>query len=369
MNSKRKALKPIEILEDRAMSLSIRHVYASSCMKFTGRILIGLLLVTSSLQAAERWPPIAIEQYRSQANEAAGLYQELREKARFRRPTELSKTYHESGQYLGYGELKHFRTGGRTQLDADGLALIRYGDTFHYNPVTLSQQALAEYSRTGGPTPMFGTAVDKLMTIQDHRGAFIYDFRFQNYNFVFEPGWHSGMAQGQALSALARAYHVLRKDKYLVAGERALDFLNTPREQDGPMTTMADLDPSLNGYIFFMEYPSDPAAYTLNGYMFTLLGLYDWWKLTKSERAGEFFERGIETLVKILPYYDFSFISNYDLAYITIKTNSYTPKLRLSPSYHMVHIEQLWALHNVTGRDILRKTADRWIKYGEAPVE
>lgn len=112
MNSKRKALKPIEILEDRAMSLSIRHVYASSCMKFTGRILIGLLLVTSSLQAAERWPPIAIEQYRSQANEAAGLYQELREKARFRRPTELSKTYHESGQYLGYGELKHFRTGG-----------------------------------------------------------------------------------------------------------------------------------------------------------------------------------------------------------------------------------------------------------------
>lgn len=90
------------------MSLSTRHVYTSSCMKFSGWILTSLSLATSSLHAAESWPPVSIEQHRSSVNDAAGRYQELRERMRFRRPTELSKNYHESGQYLGYGELKRF---------------------------------------------------------------------------------------------------------------------------------------------------------------------------------------------------------------------------------------------------------------------
>lgn len=84
------------------------------------------------------------------------------------------------------------------------------------------------------------------------------------------------MAQGVALSALARAYNATKDARYLEAGERSLAFISVEKKDGGAKTSLADLHPSLKGYVYFLEYQTEPDVYTLNGYMFALLGLYDW---------------------------------------------------------------------------------------------
>ncbi len=128
------------------------------------------------------------------------------------------------------------------------------------------------------------------------------------------------------------------------------------------MTTLADLDPNLSEFIFFEEYVSEPANYTLNGYISALLGLYDWAHLPREFDVGQgiaknYFNEGIETLRKILPYYDMGGISTYDLGYITFDVN----QPNISPIYHGVHIYLLHAVHSITGDLIFKEYRDRWM--------
>jgi len=221
------------------------------------------------------------------------------------------RTQHEyrfNNDYLNYGRTKWWRDGPRLKLDAEGFPMVKYGDEFQYNPVTLSQFSLAAYGKflAGDSREKFNAAIEKLLTLQDKEGAFRYDFSYRHYTstVAYKPGWISGMAQGQALSAFSRAYQLEKSARIKDAGDRALAFLNVPAELGGPFTTLKDLDPSLDGYIFFQEYVTSPNVYTLNGYMFTLLGVYDWWQATDSLEAKRMFKNGMRTLAKILPYFD-----------------------------------------------------------------
>lgn len=263
-----------------------------------------------------------------------------------------------------------YRDSRKIKLDSAGLPMVRRREQPHYNPVTLSQYALGAYNDylAGGSITSLIRAADKLIEMQRDDGAFPYDFRYRHYTvtLAYAPGWFSGMAQGQALSALGRAYMVTGEKKYLDAGNKALAFLQV-RHPNGPMTDLADLDPSLSGYIFFQEYLVEPNVYTLNGFMFTLLGLHDWSQLAPSEEANELFDRGMETLVKILPYYDIGTFSAYDLSYITHAAQPYqvSRKPHLAAHYHRVHIELLLALYSVTNEPMLKQFADRWLSYVE----
>ncbi|HHM6324485.1 D-glucuronyl C5-epimerase family protein [Pseudomonas aeruginosa] len=105
--------------------------------------------------------------------------------------------------------------------------------------------------------------------------------------------------------------------------------------------------------------------------MFTLLGLYDWATETNSAEADKLFKDGIETLEKILPYYDLGTFSAYDLSYIT---HSRLPYLQpraphIAPRYHAIHIAQLRALSSVTGDKFLSDRAEKWQGYAEGKTQ
>lgn len=270
--------------------------------------------------------------------------------------------YKSSGDYLNYGTQANFRKSGvDVKFDTDGIPMIKYDQDYHYNPVFIAQYALSMYGKhlQGENTiKAFKAAVERLLLMQDKVGAFRYPFAFEYYltGEVYKPGWVSGMAQGQALSVLARAYHLTKDRKYLKAGNAALKFLLIPVEKGGVMSTLKDLHPSLKHYITFEEYRSKPSSYTLNGFMFTLLGLYDWWQINPKEIVGshklakQYFERGINTLKHILPYYDIGGFTAYDLGHIIYKVE---PNIGIH--YHMVHIYLLHALHSITD--------DLWLNY------
>lgn len=171
------------------------------------------------------------------------------------------------------------------------------------------------------------------------------------------------MDQGQALSVLARAYLVSNDERYLKAGDLALEYLIRPVSEGGVMDTLEDLDVSLKDNIIFEEYISEPASYTLNGFMFTLLGLYDWSEIEayrgkENNVSNEYFKKGILTLKKILPYYDIGGFTAYDLGYITHKV-----KPHVGVGYHAVHIYLLHALYTVTSDESLHEYEQLWASY------
>lgn len=281
--------------------------------------------------------------------------------------------YNEICDYFNYGLTKNYRASDTMQLDNDGIPKVLGENGFYYNPVTVSQYCLSVYGKylIGTNTlEDFIKAADKLVSLQDESGAFRYQSSFKYYlsGQMIESGWVSGMAQGQAISVLTRAYHVTKDIKYLESAKRAFEFLITPIEQGGTMGTLADLDPLLDDYIIFEEYISKPQSYTLNGFMFTLIGLYDYTQLDNISyqesinTAKAYFYKGIESLNKLLPLYDLGGFTAYDLGYIT-----YGRKPHLVPRYHAVHIQLLYGLYSVTLYDQLLRYAQKWAFYIDDP--
>lgn len=332
----------------------------------TSYIIAGAVVVVGTAYALmnrENWPI-------HQVSESNRLYSEKLvsdyKKAGLDASARISTDYKSDGDYLNYGKTKHYREASRQTFDARGVPMIKYGKEFQYNPVTISQFILAEYGRSlqGGEEKKMMAAVNQLLKLQDAEGAFRYYFPYRHYTAVglYKPGWVSGMAQGVALSALARVYKKTKDPKYLDYGNRAVSFLTVPKDQGGPFVSMADLDKSLKDYVFFEEYLTTPNVYTLNGYMFTLLGLYDWADITGSEQAKKLFNDGMKTLEKILPYYDIGSFSAYDLSYITHKRPSYLQELKPHGvvRYHAVHITQLAALTSITNNETIKKFLEKW---------
>lgn len=318
------------------------------------------LIVFSAIAAYElrpKWPeyqPTVAQ--KAEVQKLIGEYQAAGYDASAR-----SQNYTTAGDFMNYGKTKTYKTGGRVLLDKYSIPMVLYGQNFEYNPVTISQYALSVYGANlpSPPPKQFWRAVDKLISMQSIEGAFRYSFQYRHYLLKkpYPPGWISGMAQGNVLSVLARAYNADKRPDLLEAGNKALRFLTVPIEHGGPLTSMKYLDESLDGYLFFEEYVGgDKDIYTLNGYMFTLLGIYDWWQVTDSKEAKYLFDQGIRTLEKILPYFDFGGFSAYDLGHIT-----YGKEIPHAPiRYHATHLSLLNCLHSVTHSETLKKYADYW---------
>jgi D-glucuronyl C5-epimerase-like protein len=271
--------------------------------------------------------------------------------------------YSARGDYLNYGAWLRYRAiPDLVVFDGNGIPMVWYGDAFYYNPAFVAEHALSLYGRytRGEPTlTSFRTAIDRLLTMQDQRGAFLYGFPYRYMDTLLEPGWTSGLAQAYGLSALARAALLFGDARYLDAGDRALEYLTTPVSSGGVMDSMSGIHGSLADFVFFQEAVASPPTYVLNGYMFALLGLYDWSQLGRTRASAQrYFERGVVTLSNILPYYDLGAFSAYDLQHIT-----YARDPHVAGDYHPMHIYQLHALASISNLPALSAFELAWRRY------
>jgi D-glucuronyl C5-epimerase C-terminus len=270
--------------------------------------------------------------------------------------------YTSSGDFLNYGLTK----GEFPNPDTEGIPRVQYSGRLQYNPVTVANFALTQHGRylRGDQTALqkFLSGANYLLRVQDSKGALRYQFAWKYFlnGETYEPGWTSGLAQGLALSVFARAYHLTGDKKYLDAGDKAFEFLVTPIDKGGLMDTVSDVDPSLAANVMFEEYLAKPSGHTLGGFMLSLLGLYDWShvSISHASNARSYFDRGIETLKRILPYYDIGGFTAYDLGYITYHKNPY-----VNPSYHSAHVFLLYALASITDDVELSKYEKLWASY------
>ncbi|XP_022668662.1 D-glucuronyl C5-epimerase-like isoform X2 [Varroa destructor] len=171
---------------------------------------------------------------------------------------------------------------------------------------------------------------------------------------VLTPPWYSAMAQGQAMSLLVRAYLVTRQQVYLQAALRALELFKKSSKDGGVLTKFADR------FSWYEEYPTLKSSFVLNGFVYSLFGIYDVYKVSNDSVARALFLDGFTSLKHMLPLFDTGTGSVYDLRHFSIP--SLAPNLARW-DYHTTHISQLLYLNTIAQSNVLESTAQRWIDY------
>ncbi|KAB0795343.1 hypothetical protein PPYR_12182 [Photinus pyralis] len=171
-----------------------------------------------------------------------------------------------------------------------------------------------------------------------------------------EPGWYSAMGQGHAISVLARAYHHSGGDStYLNAALMGLKPFRVPSWQGGVLATF------FNKYHWYEEYPTKPASFVLNGFIYSLLGLYDLMTIAPNhaKEADLLYAEGMNSLKNMLLLYDMGSGTSYDLRHVTL---GIAPNLARW-DYHATHVNQLLLLSTIDNEPLFTETAERWIAY------
>lgn len=162
-----------------------------------------------------------------------------------------------------------------------------------------------------------------------------FDFRLHGlkHDVMIAP-WYSGMAQGQALSCFIRLFKITNERRYLEVSEKIFNTFTYPKSDNSIWVAYTDE----RGYYWIEEYPSDSPNHTLNGFIFAIFGLYDYYSLKKDNVSKTLLLGAITTIKKFIhEYRQIGQISLYCL------------KHRIpEKSYHRVHIEQLDMLYRIT---------------------
>lgn len=267
--------------------------------------------------------------------------------------------YEATKQYLFYSDAS-IENSKKAKIDEQGIALKANEKDYVYNPTIIAQYGLEQYGNyiETSNEEYYKKAklqADYLVKVQDKsNGKFYYDYDFKvaGTNQTMKSPWASAMAQGQAISLLARIYYVSHDKQYLESAQLAMSSL-TKKVEDGGLYS------DFFGYKYYEEYPTTPASYTLNGFMFTLLGLHDLYSISKDKQAKELYSEGIKTLEYCLPFYDSIGISLYHLGHLTDKELP----LHYDEGYHRIHIVQLKVINQFEKNKVFEYYSSKWEKY------
>lgn len=162
------------------------------------------------------------------------------------------------------------------------------------------------------------------------------------------PPWISGMAQGQALSLLSRAFLKTQSTRTAeVAHRAARSFCYSIRE--GGVVSK-----SRSGAFFIEEVAHAPAIHILNGCLFGLFGLYEYLRVFDDPELLPVLEKCLQGVDEVLPLFDMGWWSRYSLGL----------RWHLAPPYyHDVHIRQLKHLAVLLNRPQFDLYAQRWEAY------
>ncbi len=249
---------------------------------------------------------------------------------------------------------KHLYVG---TFDEEGIPLLEIDGEFRYFPVTIAQYALGNFDK------YIDTEDEKYFAICERCSQWFVDhleeiepgvYGYINYVdkgiYKLEKPWLSSLAQAQVMSILARTYSVNHNQEYLDVCVKLLNSFEVESKDKGILA-------NLNGGDFYEEYPSKTPSFVLNGFIFSLWGLMDFYMVSKNEKTLELYNKGVTTLKENISLYDIKYLrwSRYDLYPFKVKDIT-------SIFYHNLHIEQLKAMYYLTGDSIYEKYATRWQK-------
>lgn len=245
-------------------------------------------------------------------NEVAGYYNDLTEKVTRDDPDILVPKYH-----VDTGEEIYFSIG-----------IFQYGLAAYDLYLKLGEERYKKKLLACA-----GWAVDN----QQADGSWV-TFAYENPEHPY-----SAMAQGEGISMLLRAHIVTGDARYLTAAQKAKDFMLKPITEGGTTRYQGER-------VYLYECTHEPLI--LNGWIFSLWGLYDYSKYVEDDQVKAVLAATLTSLKEKLPAFDLKYWSRYE-----------DGKRICSPFYHRLHIAQLRVMYDLFGDEIYQKYADRWDGY------
>jgi len=258
--------------------------------------------------------------------------------------------YRDSLHYYVYSERLFFDA---MELDPQGVPVQRsrtFGES--YNPAYVAWYGLASLERwlrsadRDGLTA-FSRQVDWLVhhAVRRDDGAVVwpYTFDWREGRCELKAPWICAMAQGLGISVLVRA-HRLGGGEHLLELCHAATRVFEKNVEDGGVRTLQ------HGHALYEEYPGYPLPRVLDGFLFSLLGLWDLAAQTGERWVCQLFADGIAGLVGSLDFWD------YHRRWSWYGSHGYL----CPPHYNKLNAALLRALSGVSGEPILRERAEQW---------
>lgn len=178
----------------------------------------------------------------------------------------------------------------------------------HYSGQGIEIQWLGTFGEANGyylshNTTALREVLDEAIALATHRaGGIAWEYLFEFDGGV--PPWSSGLSQGTALQALSRGYSRTHEAQFLDAAKEALGLFRRR-----PPSGVLEHRPAGSHYL---EYTYAPGERILNGYIQSLVGLYEYAKLTGDAEGQTLFEAGDANARAETPRYDTGAWSLYD---------------------------------------------------------
>jgi hypothetical protein len=195
---------------------------------------------------------------------------------------------------------------------------------------------------------------DRLIATRQAAGsAWFYPYRWdfaphsQSQNNLAAP-WYSAMAQGLALSLFTRLYEQTGASGYRTAANATWLSFGVVRSTSRPWVSYIDV----SGYLWLEEYadyaPRLSSDRTVNGHLFALFGLWDYWRLTRSASVAALFD-GAATTVRAYnaSIRTVNWVSRYCLNHVVYVAE-----------YHYIVGSQLQTLFGMTGNVAFARLMD-----------
>lgn len=241
--------------------------------------------------------------------------------------------------------------------DQNGLPMARFPSFGEiYMPTRIAAFALAHYNRfllheNSGSRAEFLKAADWFMQAADALWHYAND-----YGELKAP-WVSGMAQGEGVSVLVRAFNLTNDGRYIEQAKQALAPLMKYKSAGG-VRSLID-----GQHEFIEEYPFAKPSHTLNGFMYCLIGLHDLAQLSPEAVEAVGFSDLFTTLETQIDRWDIGYWTTYDLHQAKSGRRNASTML-----YHRLHVSLLTYLAAKLDSPVLREVVERWNGYCNSPV-
>jgi hypothetical protein len=237
----------------------------------------------------------------------------------------------------------------------DGLT----GDPLRANPVSIVQAGLGALALGEHGHPLVAGVAAWIERTADERGLLPYRFPMP-HTFPLEAPWYSALAQGEAASLLVRAALVLDRSELFELADRVAEPLLDPG---------SDLVAETAAGPVLQEYPTNPPAHVLNGWLLALWGLYDVANAPRphattpaAREAAAAFAAGSAALAERIDLYRTRpGWSLYDLYPHPLANVA-------SPFYHRLHVVQLRRQQELAPDPRLGALAAEWGAAVDAPA-
>jgi hypothetical protein len=170
-----------------------------------------------------------------------------------------------------------------------------------------------------------------------------HDFALHHGDVTLPAGWISCNIQGLVMSALVRGWRITRRPYLLELLKGTSHVFHLDSKSNGVRV-------EAEGHVVYTEVPGLAAPGVMDGFMASLLGLYDVYTETGDATVFRLFEEGVEGLKYFLPRWDYRH-----------KWSWYANRAYLCPpSYNCLNRAFLSALAHLTDETCFAEYADAW---------